>query len=175
MDGMYDWSSKGRSDFEVLIQMYKNYAERIHEAASTNLSSGNKRQVFEFETVPLEANAASVMREDFEINKAASYAYDSQDDSSDVELHSYEAYVAFVRGMKMNRRTWSSLTQEDKDPWDKITQKGKDTILRSRPLPRGARNNAPWTPNDTHGITDHPLTALSDLLCLPLYKIRKLM
>ena len=79
------------------------------------------------------------------------------DDSPDDDIQSYEAYVAFIRGMKMNRKAWYSLTQEDKDTWDKITQKGKYIILRSRPLPRGSPNTNPWTPHDgTTGTTDRP-------------------
>ena len=98
-----------------------------------------------------------MMNVDFEAYEAASSAYDVPDDSPNDDIPSYEAYVAFIRGMKMNRKAWSSLTQEDKDAWDKITQKGKDIILRSRPLPRGARTTTPWNPHDdSPGITDRP-------------------
>ena len=142
---------------EVEILMYKNYAVRIDEAASTNLSRGNRRQVFESELVPLKANAALMMNVDFEAYEATFSAYDVPDDSPDDDIPSYEAYVAFIRGMKMNRKAWSSLTQEDKDTWDKITQKGKDIILRSRPLPWKARNTNLWTPHDdSSGATDRP-------------------
>ena len=34
----------------------------------------------------------------------------------------------------MNLKTWSSLSQSDKDSWDKITQSGKDAILYSCPM-----------------------------------------
>ena len=98
-----------------------------------------------------------MMNVDFEAYEAASSAYDVPDDSPNDDIPSYEAYVAFIRGMKMNRKAWSSLTQEDKDTWDKITQKGKDIILRSRPLPWKARNTNLWTPHDdSSGATDRP-------------------
>ena len=143
---------------EVEIEMYKNYATLIDVAASSNLSRSNKRQVFESESVPLEANAAFMTNADFEAYEAAFSAYNVPDDSPDDDIPSFEAYVAFTRGMKINRKAWSSLTQEDKDAWDKITQKGKDIILRSRPLPRGARNPNPWTHADgTHQAVVHPL------------------
>ena len=142
---------------EVETKMYKNYATRIDEAASTNLSRGNRRQVFESESVPLEANGTFMANADFEAYEAAFSAYDVPDDSPGDDIPSFEAYVAFIRGMKMNRKAWSSLTQEDKDAWDKITQKDKDIILRSRPLPQGARNTNPWTPHDgTPGTSDRP-------------------
>ena len=74
------------------------------------------------------------------LHEAASPAYDIYDESSDDDYPSYEAYAAFVRGMKMNLKTWSSLSKADKDVWDKITQQGKDTILRSRLTHRTSNN-----------------------------------
>ena len=130
----------------VEILLYKNYADRINEATTTNLSRGNKRQVFESESVPLEANATSMINADFEVNEAASSAHDVPDDSSDDNSLSYEAYVAFNHGMKMNRKTWSSLSQADQDTWDKISQQGKDTILRSCMTP--CHNNTTGRPPD---------------------------
>ena len=123
----------------VEIQMYKRYAQRVDDATARNSSRGNRRQAFESETLPIE------------VNKATSSTYDIGDEwfeglSDDDPRASYEAYAAFC-GMRMNRKTWDSLSQSDKEGWDNISQADKDTILRFRPLP--VRYSTSTTQSDT--------------------------
>ena len=49
----------------------------------------------------------------------------------------------------MNKATWDSLSQDDQQTWDQLTQQGKTTILNSRPgmAPRPSRSTPQGTPS----------------------------
>ena len=70
---------------------------------------------------------------------------DEDPPQEEFDWETYEAYATFIRGMKMNKATWDSLSPEAKGIWDQLLQKDKNTILKSRPgmVPRNPRSIAP--------------------------------
>lgn len=64
-------------------------------------------------------------------------------------MEMYQAFATFMRGMKMNKATWDSLSPEAKRIWDQLQQRDKDIILRSRPgmSPRNTRSTPQGSPS----------------------------
>jgi len=60
----------------------------------------------------------------------------------------YQAFATFMRGMKMNKATWDSLSPEAQQIWDQLSQRDKNTSLRSRPgmSPSNTRRTPPQGP-----------------------------
>jgi len=48
-------------------------------------------------------------------------------------MEMYQVFATFIRGLKMNKATWDSLSPEAKQTWDQLSQRDKNIILRSRP------------------------------------------
>jgi hypothetical protein len=70
------------------------------------------------EDVPLETNNHEVLPDG--------------DIQEEFDWEAYKAYATFFKGLKMNNTTWGSLSKEAQEAWDKIPQRDKNSILRSR-------------------------------------------
>jgi len=67
----------------------------------------------------------------------------------------YQAFATFMRGMKMNKATWDSLSPEAQQIWDQLSQRDKNTSLRSRPG-MSPSNTRRTPPKDRRLVHNHP-------------------
>jgi len=112
------------------IQMYFNVATRVDKdfkAANRGRRGTPSRNI----------HLAKILGEDIEENVV---------DDSPQEINAHEVlpngdgnveeeivFATFMRGVKMNKATWDSLSPEARRIWDQLQQRDKDIILRSRP------------------------------------------